>query len=136
MKWATVVAAILLGGCATLSNKIALAEEEQSSKACIAAGYTMIHPQYADCVTNTTAQRREQQRAEAQGDILGFAAIAGASYAAAKSPPSYVASGGRQAPLVGQTYANFQRTCTYQTPSGAVSLVTAGGQSCPATYTY
>lgn len=129
MDWIKVaiaaVATMTGGGCAAYTEKVASTE-------CAKAGYSLDHPKHQDCMRNT----RAAWKAEAQADILGGVAVAGAVASANATSPAPLAQTARHAPLVGQSYANFQRTCIYHAPSGDVSLVTPGGQMCPPTYSY
>jgi hypothetical protein len=120
--------ALLLTGCAGWVEKAA-------STQCVKAGYAAGTAENADCARQKMAGWEAQDRQSTQ-DIVGVAAVAAGAYAVAQAAPTYAVPGAREAPLVGQSYANYQRTCTYHTPSGNVNLVTAGGQTCPASYSY
>jgi hypothetical protein len=76
------IALILLSGCAGWVEKRYV---ERASKACVDAGYTMIHPQYHECEENTVIALKEQDaqiESQSSSNALVAGAVMGAYYSA------------------------------------------------------
>lgn len=66
-----VIISASLANCAGWQQRIAQFDRDESSKACVAAGYAVTHPRHEECIANTTAARKAQGQREAQETIFG-----------------------------------------------------------------
>lgn len=113
-------------------------KQKLASSACVKSGYALDRSQHQECISNTLAANEAQRQADLQamGAVAGIGAGAYAYSQVVPATTAYPATSPRMAPLVNQSYSNFQRTCVYHTPQGNMSVSPANGQTCPAQYPY